>query len=472
MLKQLYLLSESALADYIKASKDLKDMAVGMSAEDLKKNTEYVIEKAQINEIIEDESLKLSIDENGIAHIPITGMLTNNVTPSAAFFGESITTYNFISESIRIAEENPQVKEIFLEVNSGGGHVEGVEPAANAIFNTKKQTTARVHFMAASAAYWLASQADKIIAVGETSSFGSIGVATEFIDRSKRDKESGIKRIVLTSTDAPQKRIDITTDEGQAVVIERMDEIHSVFISQISRGRNLTTDFINKNFGSGKVMTSEKAIKNKMIDGIEGSLISDKQGNSTFLADAQTPGKPETTNPVKQDKTMDEKELLALLAKTEGALAAHEKIVAESKTDFAKASLEYVLALSESAKKEYDVAIETTKTEASTEIEAGKLSKADAKYIATVIASGSYGDSVKNVGVDALTGESDTKTFKMVVAIADEQAEKLKSLQVQSGQPDATPSAGIPNQKQEDDGKTKANAQALSDRINQQGKVL
>lgn len=307
MLKQLYLLSESTLKDYIKSSADLKAMAVGMSALDVKENIEYIFAQTSINEIPEDGQVKLDIDQNGIAHIPIVGTLTNNVTPSAAFFGESITTYHFISESVRLAELNPQVKEIFFEINSGGGHVGGVEQAAESISNSTKKTTAIVHSMAASGAYWLASQADSIIATGRTSTLGSIGVVTEFVDRSKQDEKEGVKRIVLTSTDAPNKRIDITTSKGQDVVIDRLDEIHSVFVDQIANGRSVSVDFINKNFGSGGVMAADRALKNKMIDGI-GFNSQAAEPVSKIQANAQS---STTNNPKKEDKSMDLQQYLA-----------------------------------------------------------------------------------------------------------------------------------------------------------------
>jgi hypothetical protein len=89
---------------------------------------------------------------------------------------------------------------------------------------------------------------------------------------------------------------------------------------------------------------------------------------------------------------------------------------------------------------DHEKAIETAKAEASTQIEAGKLSEADAKFNATILSSDAYGASVKNICIDALIGKSDMKTVKMMVALADEQNEKIKGLQIVKNQPAATPS--------------------------------
>lgn len=461
MLKQLYLLSESILSDYIKSSKDLKLMAVGMSAEDIRKNTEYIFEQTLINEIPENGVVKLDIDAEGIAHIPIVGMLANNVTPSASFFGESITTYNFITESIRLAEETQQVKEIFLEVNSGGGHAEGVEPASNAIFNASKKTTARVHFMAASGAYWLASQVDHITAAGKLSSFGSIGVATEFVDRSKSDEARGIKRIILTSSDAPQKRIDITTDKGQAVVVERMDEIHSVFVDQIIRGRakagkSITAKFINENFGKGGVMAADRALKNGMIDSIEGEETTSSTTNKTFSINSQTQTK---------EKTMDEKEFLAFLAKNEGALEAHQKIVADSKTE-PVATLQEFLGLNAEAKTEHENAV----AEAGKNIETGKISKSDAKFAISLVKN--YSASTQEAVEGYFCGENDLKMIKMLASNEDMMNEKLKSLGVQQNQPGATPAGGVLTEEIAAKGQTMKSVEVMKAQLGNTNKVL
>lgn len=77
--------------------------------------------------------------------------------------------------------------------------------------------------------------------------------------------------------------------------------------------------------------------------------------------------------------------------------------------------------------------------DAKTEIEAGKISGADAKYIGTILKSENYGETVKNAGVDVFIGENDMKMFKMLVALEDEQNEKFKSLKIKGNQPGQTP---------------------------------
>ena len=336
MKKKLHLMSEAVLRSYVDASRELQEMAKGMSAQDIKENTAFVLQSALINEIPEDGKIKLDIDNEGSAHIPITGILTNTVTPSAAFEGQAITTYNFIIESIALAEEDPRVKEIIFETNTGGGDVDGVEPTAIAIAQIKKPTIARVHSSSQSAGILLSTQADEIVAVGRMSLFGSVGVAAEFKDRSKAEEMRGVKSIILTSTDAPEKRLDITTDEGQAATIKLMDEVHAVMVGHIARGRGLTTEFVNKNFGRGGTMTAERALAVGMIDRIEGITILSKTSNGgTLAASAETPKDLPETNPTKEEnmaqvQPMTLSEFLALPENAQ-AKVDHNNLLADAK---------------------------------------------------------------------------------------------------------------------------------------------
>lgn len=140
---------------------------------------------------------------------------------------------------------------------------------------------------------------------------------------------------------------------------------------------------------------------------------------------------------------MTPEQFLAFLAKNPEAETAFKTSIevakTEAKTETKDLKLDEILALSATAKTEHDQLIETTKIQASTEIESGKLSKADALFIGQVCTSDAYGKSVHGIGIDCYTGDSDMKIFKMVVALADEQNEKIKSLQIQKKQPKGTP---------------------------------
>lgn len=422
MDKALHLMSALQLRSFCDSSRELRTYLVGMSAEDVKKNTEYILNSATINQIPENGQVELNINSKGEAVIPITGMLTNKVSPSAAFESESVTTYNFITESVRLAELNPNAKSILFDpVSSGGGQTVGMEQSILAIKNATKPTKAIVHANAESAAYMVVSGVNTISAAGKMSMFGSIGVAAEFKDRSESEAKNGVKSIILTSTDAPEKRLDIKTDKGQKATIKLMDELHSVVVGYISEGRNVTPDFINKNFGRGGTMTAERALAVGMIDEIEGVTTIKTNSGPALIASADNAGNVSGNSKI--EEKMDEKKFLAFLETNPEAAAYFTTVTASHGQAIAD--------LEASHKTE----IETAKIEASTAIKGNQISKLDANFVGNILASSKYGQPVKKCAIEVFTGETKMEMFKVLVGTADEMKAQLDLAMVKKNQP-------------------------------------
>jgi ClpP class serine protease len=258
----IYGLESNYLQQFINFQNNVEKIKNEMSIE--------VVEKIKFETLdrITDPESKYKTNENGVAIILIKGQLRETPEVCASLFGAEQTLYSDIIESINHADENINVNKIILDIDSPGGTVSGLDLAAMAIRNTKTPIHAYIHNLGASAAYWLASQADTITAVSPTSEIGSIGVAAEIIDRSKQDENRGIKRYILTSDDAPEKRPNIATKKGRDMIVERLNDIHNVFVKRISEGRMISIEIINKDFGRGNVLIAEKALKVGMIDKI------------------------------------------------------------------------------------------------------------------------------------------------------------------------------------------------------------
>jgi signal peptide peptidase SppA len=266
----LYAMYEPAMESFYEASAEVRATARDMSSDEMRAAVDDLYAAADINYAPEDaeDFESLYTVKDGVASIPVRGMLVNTVNPCAAFFGESATEYGFIQAAIERANSDPMVREIALDIDSPGGEVTGVDQTAGMVAQSEKRIVALVGGMAASAAYWIASQADQVIAMEKTSLVGSIGVAAEIRDYSERDKKNGIKRHVLTSTGAPNKRPDINTEEGRAQVVDRLDDTHAVFVERVAAGRGVPTDYVSERFGKGGVLIAEKALAAGMIDDI------------------------------------------------------------------------------------------------------------------------------------------------------------------------------------------------------------
>jgi ClpP class serine protease len=67
-----------------------------------------------------DEKM-ISTIYDGVAIIPIHGMLTKSANFFSSFFG--MTSYEDIGDAVGVALEDPEVKSILLDIDSPGGEV-------------------------------------------------------------------------------------------------------------------------------------------------------------------------------------------------------------------------------------------------------------------------------------------------------------------------------------------------------------
>jgi len=196
------------------------------------------------------------IDNTAI--IDIKGVLGYEASWLDELFGFSATSYESIIKFIDLANLDPNVEQIALNIESGGGIViDSIWEASDAIYTSKKPVTAYATNYCCSAAYLLASQAsDGIVARHDLTNIGSIGVMATYY---KDDKNV----IVMRSSNANLKNADPEQypEQYQASI----DAVEKYFINHISRSLGLTTDKIVADFGKGATITALEALERGMI---------------------------------------------------------------------------------------------------------------------------------------------------------------------------------------------------------------
>lgn len=210
------------------------------------------------------------VDGGGTAHIRIVGQLTPvaDEDPCGGYTAQALTEYGFIVAATDAANADDRVESIDYHISSPGGYVSGVESAAQAIALSSKPTRAIVGDMAASAAYWLASQAGEVIASSPLSRVGSIGVIVEGYNDDRAMAEAGLDHVVIVSSGAPNKYADTATEEGRAMIKAEIDKIEGVFVDRVAQGRGRTAAEVRENFGQGGVLIAADALKAGMIDAV------------------------------------------------------------------------------------------------------------------------------------------------------------------------------------------------------------
>ena len=165
------------------------------------------------------------------------------------------------------ANADPNISAIVLEINSPGGEVDGTEALGNAVKNSKKPVVAWVAGMAASAAYWVASQASEIWMESEvTSEVGSIGVLCMHVDQSGALEAEGYKVSIIRSDGSEDKAvfnsIEGLSDEVLVSTKESLNSTRTQFVKTVKGGRpNIAGDVF-----TGKMFEGKTAKQKKMAD--------------------------------------------------------------------------------------------------------------------------------------------------------------------------------------------------------------
>ena len=208
-----------------------------------------------------------------VAVLPIVGPITQRGGGLfELLFGGTST--GAIRAQLDQAVNDPSVLGIVLDIDSPGGTVGGVPELAEAVYNARavKPIVAVSNTLMASAAYWLGSQADKLLA-SPSSQTGSIGVYALHLDMSRAYDADGVTPTLVSAgkyktEGSPFGPLD---DTGRAAWQAQVDEYYSLFVNDVARGRGKAPATVRNGFGEGRVLTASAAVAEHLADEV-GSL--------------------------------------------------------------------------------------------------------------------------------------------------------------------------------------------------------
>jgi signal peptide peptidase SppA len=179
-----------------------------------------------------------------------------------------------LARDVTALANDPLIKSIILDIDSPGGSVVGIPEAAAAVWSARKRkrVVGVVSPLCASAAYWIASQADSLIAV-QSADIGSIGVFFAHADCSRFNEMQGVK---VTYIHAGEFKVEGNPNEplssaGKAHYQSEVNETYAEFVRAVARGRNVDQAKVLADFGKGRCLTARAAKKAGMIDHIVSS---------------------------------------------------------------------------------------------------------------------------------------------------------------------------------------------------------
>lgn len=202
-----------------------------------------------------------------VAVIPIFGAIVPRANMLTEFSGG--TSAELLRRDIMTAANDPAVSAIVLDIDSPGGSVRGTAEVAQAVAAAAQTKTviAVANTMAASAAYWIASQATELVA-SPSADVGSIGIVVALIDSSRAETEAGIDTTIITSGKYKSIGHGPIDDAQRAVLQEWADSSYDDFVSAVASGRHVTDEVVRSGFGDGFVVGSRRALELGMVDRI------------------------------------------------------------------------------------------------------------------------------------------------------------------------------------------------------------
>jgi signal peptide peptidase SppA len=199
-----------------------------------------------------------------IALISVSGPLT----PRGSWYGSSLAQ---IAAQVTRAAADPDVASIVLDVDSPGGTVAGTAEAAAAVAEAsqRKPVIAVVNTLAASAAYWIASQASEIV-MTPSADVGSIGAMVMHVDYGKALEEAGITVTMIRSEQSPKKNeahpFGPLSEDARANLQSRVNDAGAEFIRAVASGRKVTQAKVREDFGQGRMFGAKEATARGMAD--------------------------------------------------------------------------------------------------------------------------------------------------------------------------------------------------------------
>jgi signal peptide peptidase SppA len=207
--------------------------------------------------------------QGAIQILPLYGVISPRMDMMSEMSGG--TSCEAFGRAFDAAISNPEIGAIVIDCDSPGGNVIGVPELAAKIAAARgtKPVVAVASGLMASAAYWICSAADEIIA-SPSSWVGSIGAYMAHEDSSAMQEKAGLKYQVVSAgkykaEGAAGQPYD---EEALAFLQEQVDAMYDEFVNAVAKGRDVKASVVKSEYGQGRVLLAKQAKSAGMIDRI------------------------------------------------------------------------------------------------------------------------------------------------------------------------------------------------------------
>lgn len=198
----------------------------------------------------------INLPENAIAVVQLSGILLSWET-------------DWLIRTIKAAEANPAICGIVMVIDGPGGHVTRVDVAADIIKKCTKPTATVVAGEMCSAHYWLGTCTDRVFALSNLCTVGSVGTMCEYIGMKKYFTNLGIdiRDIYPDTSDLKNEETRALERGDESLTKSRLEKVHQIFAETVAENLGITYDPTLELF-RGRVFTADEAVAAGYIDQI------------------------------------------------------------------------------------------------------------------------------------------------------------------------------------------------------------
>lgn len=182
----------------------------------------------------------------------------------------TVVSEGAMRKSLQDAREDEDVKAIVLRVDSPGGSALTSELIWREIELTKKKKPVVVSMgnVAASGGYYIACNANKIVAEPNTitGSIGVFGVLPTFHPLATRWGLNA-EQVVTHENAVDFSVFEPLSDKSREVITESIENVYDVFLDRVSKGRNMTRAQVDS-VAQGRIWTGTQAKERGLVDEI------------------------------------------------------------------------------------------------------------------------------------------------------------------------------------------------------------
>jgi len=200
-----------------------------------------------------------------VAVIPLQGI----ITPNGSYFGGG--GLRAFRAALQEAVNDASIASILIDIDSPGGYVSLVDETAAAVRAARevKPILAIANTLAASAAYYIGSQANELI-VTPSGVVGSIGVFNTHEDWSAYDERLGVKTTLISAGEFKTEgnAYEPLSDEARAAMQGEVDKYYEQFLAAVAAGRRVDVETVRETYGKGRCMLAADALDAGMVDSV------------------------------------------------------------------------------------------------------------------------------------------------------------------------------------------------------------